>query len=328
MSEAPTATGSLPIRLQDPDEKEIEQKMIKAILSMPKDLQDRFKALHMLSDQRSVINDQYNELKALDDDLEVLIGSPNARNMPSIINTVLGRKASLAKPKNNLFGNIKQSVRNAKQKRIQNSKRSEYNKLANQLQAKFNAAKRLRESRKANATLSKKNANMNQRRSIAMRSSPTNLQSQLPMVTDDMRKQYNEYKASFKKSPSAPPMSPKPKSPSAPPMSPKTSPQKSAERLDPFTEDELRAKLKEYENKQRQILENKNYAFALQLQDNIDEKAKKNREQIESNARMAAGLDREEYQNPTAQNLGISNNSYAQAIQAELNRESRRGSST
>ena len=28
---------------------------------MPKDLQDRFKALHMLSDQRSVINDQYNE---------------------------------------------------------------------------------------------------------------------------------------------------------------------------------------------------------------------------------------------------------------------------
>jgi len=61
MSEAPTATGSLPIRLQDPDEKEIEQKMIKAILSMPKDLQDRFKALHMLSDQRSVINDQYNE---------------------------------------------------------------------------------------------------------------------------------------------------------------------------------------------------------------------------------------------------------------------------
>ena len=61
MSEAPTATGSLPVRLQDPDEKEIEQKMIKAILSMPKDLQDRFKALHMLSDQRSVINDQYNE---------------------------------------------------------------------------------------------------------------------------------------------------------------------------------------------------------------------------------------------------------------------------
>lgn len=35
--------------------------MIKAILSMPKELQDRFKALHMLSDQRSIINDQYNE---------------------------------------------------------------------------------------------------------------------------------------------------------------------------------------------------------------------------------------------------------------------------
>ena len=268
---------------------------------------EHYQQIHSVDQEKmnEIINDQYNELKALDDDLEVLIGSPNARNMPSI-NTVLGRKASLAKPKNNLFGNIKQSVRNAKQKRIQNSKRSEYNKLANQLQAKFNAAKRLRESRKANATLSKKNANMNQRRSIAMRSSPTNLQSQpMYVVTPEMRKQFEEYKASLK-----------PKSP------------KSRARSNESFAAELQHKLnlEENENRQRQMLENENVARALQLTNNINrnENAKKIREQIESNARMAAALNIEEEQTPTANNLGLSANSYAEAIQAELNRESRR----
>lgn len=45
----------------DADEKEIEQKMIKTILGMPKEVQDRFKVLHMLSDKRSKLNDEFNE---------------------------------------------------------------------------------------------------------------------------------------------------------------------------------------------------------------------------------------------------------------------------
>ena len=45
----------------DADEKEIEQKMIKTIQSMPKEVQDRFKVLHMLSDKRSKLNDEFNE---------------------------------------------------------------------------------------------------------------------------------------------------------------------------------------------------------------------------------------------------------------------------
>ena len=56
-----TADGSKPAHLQDPDEKEIEQKMIKTILSMPKEVQDRFKILHMLSDKRSKLNDEFND---------------------------------------------------------------------------------------------------------------------------------------------------------------------------------------------------------------------------------------------------------------------------
>ena len=50
-----------PAHLQDPDEKEIEQKMIKTILGMPKEVQDRFKILHMLSDKRSKLNDEFSE---------------------------------------------------------------------------------------------------------------------------------------------------------------------------------------------------------------------------------------------------------------------------
>ena len=45
----------------DADEKEIEQKMIKTILSMPKDVQARFKVLHMLSDKRRKLNDEFND---------------------------------------------------------------------------------------------------------------------------------------------------------------------------------------------------------------------------------------------------------------------------
>ena len=47
--------------LMDADEKEIEQKMIKTILNMPKEVQDRFKVLHMLSDKRSKLNDEFND---------------------------------------------------------------------------------------------------------------------------------------------------------------------------------------------------------------------------------------------------------------------------
>ena len=46
----------------DKDEKEMEQKMIKTILSMPEKVQARFKALHMLSEKRNKLNDKFNEL--------------------------------------------------------------------------------------------------------------------------------------------------------------------------------------------------------------------------------------------------------------------------
>jgi len=58
--------------LVDPDEKEIEQKMIKTILGMPKAVQDRFKVLHMLSDKRSKLNDEFNDaVKKLEAKMEV-----------------------------------------------------------------------------------------------------------------------------------------------------------------------------------------------------------------------------------------------------------------
>jgi nucleosome assembly protein 1-like 1 len=47
--------------MNDPQEKEIEQKMVKTILQMPKEIQDRFKVLHMLSDKRSKLNDEFND---------------------------------------------------------------------------------------------------------------------------------------------------------------------------------------------------------------------------------------------------------------------------
>jgi len=50
-----------------PEEREIEQKMIKVISQMPQNVQNRFKVLHMLSDERSKINDEFElEVKALE----------------------------------------------------------------------------------------------------------------------------------------------------------------------------------------------------------------------------------------------------------------------
>ena len=43
------------------EERELEQKMVKVISKMPDKIQNRFKILHMLSDQRSKINDQFEE---------------------------------------------------------------------------------------------------------------------------------------------------------------------------------------------------------------------------------------------------------------------------
>ena len=58
---ADNKTDDTPAPFMDADEKEIEQKMIKTIQSMPKEVQDRFKVLHMLSDKRSKLNDEFNE---------------------------------------------------------------------------------------------------------------------------------------------------------------------------------------------------------------------------------------------------------------------------
>lgn len=51
----------------DPEEKEIEQKMIKIISLMPPASQNRFKVLKILSDKRSKISDEFDkELKELE----------------------------------------------------------------------------------------------------------------------------------------------------------------------------------------------------------------------------------------------------------------------
>ena len=57
----PAAAANVDHTFTDPDEKEIEQKMIKTILNMPEQVQNRFKVLHMLSDKRSKLNDEFNE---------------------------------------------------------------------------------------------------------------------------------------------------------------------------------------------------------------------------------------------------------------------------
>jgi len=43
------------------EEKELEQKMVKVVSKMPENVQDRFKNLHMYSDERSKINDLFEE---------------------------------------------------------------------------------------------------------------------------------------------------------------------------------------------------------------------------------------------------------------------------
>lgn len=51
----------------DDEEKEIEQKMIKVISKMPKEVQNRFKSLKVLSDRRSRLNDEFEkEVKSLE----------------------------------------------------------------------------------------------------------------------------------------------------------------------------------------------------------------------------------------------------------------------
>lgn len=47
-------------------ERELEQKMVKIVSKMPEKTQNRFKVLHVLSDKRSKINDEFeNEMKLL-----------------------------------------------------------------------------------------------------------------------------------------------------------------------------------------------------------------------------------------------------------------------
>ena len=69
-----------------------------------------------------IIGFQFEEIRALDYELELLIGPPNAYVMPTV-NKVVGRKAKtlarLGKPGQNVFGNITRSIRNAKQSRSQ-----------------------------------------------------------------------------------------------------------------------------------------------------------------------------------------------------------------
>jgi len=43
----------------DKDERELEQKTIKVISEMPESVQDRFKALYILTDLRSKMNDAF-----------------------------------------------------------------------------------------------------------------------------------------------------------------------------------------------------------------------------------------------------------------------------
>ena len=65
MSEDASATPVAPHI--DEEEKEIEQKMIKVISQMPKETQNRFKVLKVLSDKRSKLSDQFEEeIKALE----------------------------------------------------------------------------------------------------------------------------------------------------------------------------------------------------------------------------------------------------------------------
>ena len=65
----PTSEGAKPAAKEkelSKEEKELEQKMVKVIEKMPTQVHKRFKVLHMLSDERSKINDLFEEeLKVL-----------------------------------------------------------------------------------------------------------------------------------------------------------------------------------------------------------------------------------------------------------------------
>mmetsp|Transcript_36732 Transcript_36732/g.27194 ORF Transcript_36732/g.27194 Transcript_36732/m.27194 type:complete len:174 (-) Transcript_36732:634-1155(-) len=57
-----------PVPEMEAEEKEIEQKMVKIVHMMPKEVQNRFKALKVLSDRRSQLNDKFeDEMRALED---------------------------------------------------------------------------------------------------------------------------------------------------------------------------------------------------------------------------------------------------------------------
>jgi hypothetical protein len=82
-AETPAATESgepskaPPVAEMSDEEKQIEQKMIKMIQKMPKNVQDRFKALKILSDRRSKDSDQHEiESKKVSLDLENTMRKP------------------------------------------------------------------------------------------------------------------------------------------------------------------------------------------------------------------------------------------------------------
>ena len=74
MAETATEGGVIPPI--DEEEKEIEQKMIKIVSLMPKEVQHRFKLLKVLSDKRSKLSDQF------EDELEQLEKKILARKLP------------------------------------------------------------------------------------------------------------------------------------------------------------------------------------------------------------------------------------------------------
>ena len=69
--EVKTTTPVEPPKMSN-EEVELEMKMIKVISKMPEKIQPRVKVLHMLSDERSRINDEFEkELKALEAKIEL-----------------------------------------------------------------------------------------------------------------------------------------------------------------------------------------------------------------------------------------------------------------
>lgn len=67
MAEQTAAPADKPAPEMSAEEREIEQKMLKVITQMPETVRPRFKVLHMLSDERSKINDEFErEIKELE----------------------------------------------------------------------------------------------------------------------------------------------------------------------------------------------------------------------------------------------------------------------